>query len=104
RHTVVVGGTYTCPPLNLEVTGGGGVIDLTVQQGRVTGFGYVPVLVCDGTTQTWQADVTTFGDRQFKRGPARASASGGVHGEDDAGQAVDLRVDLSNQRIAVTRR
>ena len=103
RHTVLVSGTYTCGPLDLNVVGGGGTIDLTVRQGRVSGFGFVPIQVCDGATQHYQADVTTFGGRPFKRGNATASASGIVHGEDAAGQGVDLRVEIQNQPIAITR-
>jgi hypothetical protein len=103
RHTVVVSGTYTCGPLDLDVVGGGGTIDLTVRQGRVVGFGFVPIEVCDGAVQAWQADVTTFGERRFKRGAARASASGLVNGERD-GQPVTLRVDIPDQRIDLTRR
>jgi hypothetical protein len=103
RHTVVVSGSYTCGPLDLDVVGGGGTIDLTVRQGRVEGFGFVPIEVCDGTTRTWRADVTTFGDRQFRRGAARASASGEVRGERD-GQPVTLRVEIANQRIIIARR
>jgi hypothetical protein len=103
RHTVVVAGTYTCPLLDLEVTGGGGTIDLTVSQGGISGFGGVPVTVCDGTTRAWQADVTTFGDRRFKRGPASVSASGDVNGEDASGQPVHLRVEIDRQRITITR-
>jgi hypothetical protein len=99
----VVSGTYTCGPLDLDVVGGGGTIDLTVRQSRVEGFGFVPIAVCDGTVQAWQADVTTFGDRRFERGAARASASGLVNGERD-GQPVTLRVDIPNQRITISRR
>jgi hypothetical protein len=61
RHTVVVSGTYTCGPMDLNVVGGGGTVDLTVRQGQVTGFGFVPIQVCDGTAQPYQAEVTTFG-------------------------------------------
>jgi hypothetical protein len=103
RHTVVVGGTYTCGPLDLDVVGGGGTIDLTVRQGGVEGFGGVPIEVCDGTTRAWRADVTTFGQRPFRRGAARAVASGLVFGERD-GQPVTLRVDIPSQRITITRR
>lgn len=102
RHTVVVSGTYTCGPLDLDVVGGGGTIDLTVRQSRVEGFGFVPIEICDGTAQTWQEDVTTFGDRLFKHGAARASASGLVNGERD-GQPVTLRVDIPDQPITITR-
>jgi hypothetical protein len=103
RHTVVVSGGYTCGPLDLDVVGGGGTIDLTVRQGRVQGFGFVPIEVCDGTTRAWRADVTTFGQRPFRRGAARAVASGLVFGERD-GQPVTLRVDIPSQRITITHR
>jgi hypothetical protein len=103
RHTVVVNGTYTCGPLDLAVVGGGGTVDLTVRQGEVVGFGFVPILVCDGTVQTYQAAVTTFGARQFKRGAATVSASGLVQGERD-GEVVTQRTVLVDQRITITRR
>jgi hypothetical protein len=51
RHTVVVSGTYTCGPLDLNVTSGRGAVDLTVRQGQVSGFGGVQIEVCDGTAQ-----------------------------------------------------
>jgi hypothetical protein len=101
RHTVVVGGTYACGPLDLDVVGGGAT-DLTVRQGA-EGFGGVAIEVCDGTIRAWQADVTIFGEHPFKRGAARANASGLVNGERD-GQPVTLRVDIPDQRIAITRR
>jgi hypothetical protein len=108
RHTVVVAGTYTCPELNLDVVGGGGTIDLTVRQGRVEGIGYVHIQgrVCDGTTRTWEADVTTFGERRFQRGPAQALASGLVTGENATGQRVTLQVAILSpgQPITITRR
>jgi hypothetical protein len=65
------------------VVRGGGTIDLTVRQGRVEGFGGVPIEVCDGTTRAWQADVTTFGERD--------------------GQPVTLRVDLRDQLVVIQR-
>jgi hypothetical protein len=102
RHTVLVSGTYTCGPMDLDVVGGGGTVDLTVRQGQVTRFGFVPIEVCDGAAQPYQAEVTTFGTRQFKRGAARASASGIVHGE-QAGVPLDQRTELDNQRIIITR-
>jgi hypothetical protein len=103
RHTVVVAGTYTCPELNLDVVNGGGTIDLTVNQDGVAGFGYVHIQgrVCDGSNRTWEADVTTFGERRFQRGPARVSASGDVNGEDASGQPVHLRVEIDRQRITI---
>ena len=102
RHTVLVSGTYTCGPLDLNVVGGGGTVDLTVRQDRVTGFGFVPIQVCDGTAQPYQAEVTTFGNRQFKRGAATASASGFVQGERD-GEPVTLFTRVDNQPITITR-
>jgi Family of unknown function (DUF6299) len=92
-HTVVVSGTYRCPVLDLDVSGGS-TIDLTVSQGEVNGFGGVTIEVCDGTTQTWQADVTTFGEPAFTTGRARVLASGLVFARDPAGQDVTLQVDL----------
>jgi hypothetical protein len=105
RHTVVVAGTYTCPELNLDVVNGGGTIDLTVNQDGVAGFGYVHIQgrACDGTTRTWETDVTTFGERRVQRGPARVSASGDVNGEDASGQPVHLRVEIDRQRITIAR-
>jgi hypothetical protein len=71
----VASGTYRCPVLDLNVPGGN-TIDLTVSQDGVNGFGGVTVEVCDGTTQTWQAEVTTFGEPAFTTGRAAALASG----------------------------
>ena len=102
RHTVVVSGTYTCGPLDLDVVGGG-TVDLTVRQDRVNGIGYVPIEVCDGTAQAYQAEVTTFGERRFKRGPARATASGYVRGGRD-GEPVTLFTSVPDQPITITRR
>jgi hypothetical protein len=101
-HTVVVSGTYRCPVLDLNVPGGN-TIDLTVSQGGVNGFGGVTVEVCDGTTQTWQAEVTTFGEPAFTTGRALALASGLVFARDPAGQEVTLRVDLRDKRIRILR-
>jgi hypothetical protein len=99
-HTVVVSGTYHCPVLDLNVSGGN-TIDLTVSQGGVNGFGQVTIEVCDGTTQTWQADVTTFGEPAFTAGWASALASGVVSARDPAGQDVTLQVDLGDKRISI---
>jgi len=96
----VVSGTYRCPVLDLNVPGGN-TIDLTVSQGGVNGFGGVTVEVCDGTTQTWQAEVTTFGEPAFTTGRASALASGLVFARDPAGQEVTLRVDLRDTRIRI---
>ena len=101
-HTLVVSGTYRCPVLDLNVPGGN-TIDLTVSQAGVNGFGDVTVEVCDGTTQTWQAEVTTFGEPAFTTGRASALASGLVFARDPAGQEVTLRVDLRDERIRTRR-
>jgi hypothetical protein len=103
RHTVVVGGTYTCGPLDLDVVSGGGTVDLTVRQGRVQGFGFAPIEVCDGTAQAFQAAVTTFSEPVFKRGGATLLASGQVRGELD-GVRVTLVPAPGRQRITITRR
>jgi hypothetical protein len=86
--------------LDLNVPGGN-TIDLTVSQGGVNGFGGVTVEACDGTTQTWQAEVTTFGEPAFTTGRASALASGLVFGRDPAGQEVTLQVDLRDERIRI---
>jgi hypothetical protein len=99
-HTVTVSGTYRCPVLDLNVSGGN-TIDLTISQGDVNGFGQVTIEVCDGTTQTWQVDVTTFGAPAFTAGSASALASGLVFARDPAGQEVTLRVDLRDKRIRI---
>jgi hypothetical protein len=91
RHTVVVSGTYTCGPFDTT----GGVVDLTVRQDRTVGFGFAPILTCDGKVQAYQADVVSNSDRRFKPGAARASASGYV--EDETTQ-------IDGQRIVITRR
>jgi hypothetical protein len=101
-HTVVVSGTYRCPVLDLDVSGGN-TIDLTVSQGEVNGFGQVTIEVCDGTTQTWREDVTTFGEPAFTTGRASALASGLVFARDPAGQDVMLQVDLRDKRIRIRR-
>jgi hypothetical protein len=99
-HTVVVSGTYHCPVLDLNVPGGN-TIDLTVSQGGLDGFGFVTIEVCDGTTQTWQADVTTFGAPAYTTGRANTTASGLVFARDPTGQDVTLRVDLRDKRIRI---
>jgi hypothetical protein len=79
RTTAVVTGTYTCGPLDFS-QGGGGVVDLTVQQGSVSGSGSVDTAVCDGTPQAWSATVTAHAGR-FRRGAALGLASGYVCGD-----------------------
>ncbi len=100
RHTVVVSGSYTCGPFD---TTGAGFVDLTVVQGRTTGFGYVPILRCDGSAQAYQAEVVSNSDRRFKRGAARATASGYVEGVRD-GQGFLQTTRVDNQRITIKHR
>ena len=97
RHTVVVSGSYTCGPFDST---GGGIVDLTVVQGQTTGHGSVPILTCDGSAQAYQAEVVSNSDRRFKRGAARATASGYVEG--DEGFLQTTRID--NQPITTNRR
>jgi hypothetical protein len=100
RHTVVVGGTYTCGPFDTTT---GGVVDLTVRQGRTTGFGYVSILTCDGTAQPYQAEVVSNSDRRFKRGAARVTASGYAQGV-VGGESFTQTTRVDNQRITIRRR
>ena len=96
RHTVVVSGTYRCPPLDLDVPGGN-TIDLTVDQGEAHGIGFVTIETCDGTTQRWREEVTTFGEPVFTHGRATVLASGVIAARDAAGQDVRLQVFLDEQ-------
>jgi hypothetical protein len=100
HHTVVVSGTYTCGPFD---TTSAGVVDLTVEQGRVTGIGYVPILTCDGAAQAYQAEVVSNSDRQFKRGAATATASGYVEGM-VGGESFLQTTGVDNQRITIKHR
>ena len=100
RHTVVVSGSYTCGPFD---TTGAGFVDLSVVQERATGFGSVPIELCDGSAQAYQAELVSNSDRRFKRGAARATASGYVEGVRG-----DLRflqtTRVHNQRITIKHR
>ena len=99
RHIVVVSGSYTCGPFD---TTGPGFVDLTVVQGPTTGFGSVPILRCDGSAQAYQAELVSNSDRRFKRGDARATASGYVEGfRGDLRFLQTTRVD--HQRITIKR-
>jgi hypothetical protein len=100
RHTVVVSGTYTCGPFD---TTGAGVVDLTVRQGRTTGFGYVPVLTCDGSAKGYRAEVVSNSDRRFMRGAASATASGYVEGT-VGGESFRQTTRVDSQRITIRRR
>lgn len=73
---VVLTGRYVCGPFS---PGSDGVVDLTVVQesGDVdtTGYGYLYLTVCDGSTQTWSAPVDAVAG-QFVRGRAQATGGG----------------------------
>jgi hypothetical protein len=73
---VVLTGRYVCGPFSPDSDG---VVDLTVVQevgpGDTTGYGYLYLTVCDGSTQVWSAPVDSVGG-QFVRGRAQASGSG----------------------------
>ena len=77
--SVTVAGTYSCGPF----TGGvpdRGVVDLSVTQSAVVGYGYLEPTVCDGSARWFAVEVTSVGER-FRRGPAQWSASGYVEGD-----------------------
>jgi hypothetical protein len=73
---VVLSGRYVCGPFSPNSDG---VVDLTVVQEAVpvdtTGYGYLYLTVCDGSTQTWSTPVDSVGG-PFFRGRAQASGSG----------------------------
>jgi hypothetical protein len=100
RHTVVVSGTYNCGPFD---TTGPGFVDLTVVQGGTTGFGSVPILLCDGNAQPYRAEVVSNSDRQFKQGAASAGASGYVEGM-RGGLSFLQTTFFDDQRIVIRRR
>jgi len=74
--TAVVAGTYACGPF----ASNGGTVDLTLRQGEGasarTGYGYVPIDVCDGQDQPYQAVVSSVDGQPFAVGSATALASG----------------------------
>jgi hypothetical protein len=100
RHTIVVSGTYTCGPFD---TTDRGFVDLTVRQGRTTGFGDTPILTCDGSAQAYQARVVSNSDRRFTRGAASAGASGYVEGT-IGGLSFLQTTFVDGQRITIRRR
>lgn len=69
---VVLSGRYVCGPF---APGSDGVVDLTVVQEGTTGYGYLYLTVCDGSTQNWSAPVDSVGGL-FVRGRGQASGSG----------------------------
>jgi hypothetical protein len=69
---VVLTGRYVCGPFS---PGSDGVVDLTAVQEDTTGYGYLFLTVCDGSTQTWSAPVDSVGG-PFVRGRAQASGGG----------------------------
>jgi hypothetical protein len=100
RHTVVVRGTYNCGPFD---TTGPGFVDLTVVQGRTTGFGSVPILRCDDADQPYRAEVVSNSTREFTRGAASAGASGYVEGM-RGGQSFLQTTFFNDQPIVIRRR
>lgn len=72
---VVLTGRYVCGPFSPDSDG---VVDLTVVQesgsADTTGYGYLYLTACDGSTQTWSAPVDSVAG-QFV--PGRAQATGG---------------------------
>jgi hypothetical protein len=69
---VVLTGKYVCGPFSPDSDG---VIDLTVRQSGTTGYGYIYLTVCDGSTQTWSAPVDSV-NGQFVRGRAQVQGGG----------------------------
>lgn len=69
---VVLNGQYVCGPFSPDSDG---VVDLTAVQQDTTGYGYLFVTVCDGSTQDWSAPVDSVGGL-FVRGRAQVSGSG----------------------------
>lgn len=69
---VMLSGRYVCGPFSPDSDG---VVDLTVVQQDTTGYGYLFMTVCDGSTQSWTAPVDSVGG-PFARGRAQASGSG----------------------------
>jgi hypothetical protein len=73
---VVLTGQYVCGPFSPDSDG---VVDLTVRQGAdpntTTGYGYIYLTVCDGSTQDWSAPVDSVG-APFVRGRAEVVGGG----------------------------
>lgn len=69
---VVLTGRYVCGPFSPDSDG---VVDLTVVQDDTTGYGYLYLTVCDGSTQTWSAPVDSVAGL-FVRGRAQATGGG----------------------------
>lgn len=97
-------GTYRCGPFDTGESGGG-VVDLSVRQGRgageVTGSGFAYPTTCDGTTRTWRATVRANGPAGFRRGAAIADASGYVTGQDELGGTVGQTPAVLGQPIRI---
>ena len=84
RTTVVLEGSYSCGPFASGLPDRG-VFDLTVQQVRrgrtVTAIGYYEPSVCDGSSQSFAATLTTVDGARFTTGPATWTGSGYVEGD-----------------------
>jgi hypothetical protein len=81
---VVLSGRYVCGPF---APGSDGVVDLDVRQEDTTGYGYLYLTVCDGSTQTWSAPVEAVAG-QFVRGRAQAIGGGYACDRGPSGQCV----------------
>jgi hypothetical protein len=73
---VVLTGRYVCGPFT---PGSDGVVDLDLRQAAgsqtTTGYGYVYLTVCDGSTQAWSSPVDSVGGA-FVRGRAEVLGGG----------------------------
>lgn len=69
---VVLIGRYVCGPFSPDSDG---VVDLDLRQADTTGYGYLYLTVCDGSTQTWSAPVDAVAG-EFVRGRAQAIGGG----------------------------
>lgn len=77
--SVTVAGTYSCGPFAGGVPDRG-VVDLSVTQSTVVGYGYLEPTVCDGSAHWYAVEVSSVGE-PYRRGPAQWLASGYVEGD-----------------------
>lgn len=92
---IVLTGQYVCGPFSPDSDG---VVDLTVVQEGTTGYGYLYLTMCDGSTQAWSAPVDSVGG-QFVRGRAQASGSGYACDRDPGGGCAFGSFGPTNVRI-----
>jgi Family of unknown function (DUF6299) len=89
--SATISGTVTCSDAPVEFT----FVDVFVQQAvgriRISGFGFIEGFTCDGSTQSWSADV--FGENGiFKGGKALTVSFGVACGEFLCGEGFEERV------------